>query len=181
MKKILIAVGAILLAGAIAAGSFWGGMAYQTNQANQARANFLNTRGLTDGGQLPANGGGVPAGGFPGGGAPNGQNPGFPGGGAPNGQNPGFIGGGGTIGQVKTIDGNVMTISTAQNVTSVNLTDTTQVEKTVSGAISDLQPGMQVMVTGKKDASGNITASQVSILNINPIDRNNPSATGTAP
>ena len=61
------------------------------------------------------------------------------------------------------------------------LTGSTQVEKTITGAISDLQPGMQVMVTGQKDASGNITARQVSILNINPIDTNNPSATGTAP
>ena len=168
MKKILIVVGAILLAGAIAAGSFYGGIAYQTNKVSQAQANFLNARGQPNGGQLPADGGGVPAGGFPRGGAPNGQNP-------------GFIGGGGTIGQVKTIEGNVMTISTAQNVTTVNLTGSTQVEKTITGAISDLQPGMQVMITGQKDASWNITARQVSILNINPIDTNNPSATGTAP
>ena len=61
MKKILIVVGAILLAGAIAAGSFYGGIAYQTNKVSQAQANFLNARGQPNGGQLPADGGGVRA------------------------------------------------------------------------------------------------------------------------
>jgi len=163
MKKILIVVGAILLAGVIAAGSFYAGMAYKTNQVSQAQANFLSQRGQPNSGQIPVGG----------------QT--FPGGSAPSGQNPGFPGGGGTVGQVKTIDGNVMTISTAQNITTVNLTDTTQVEKTVTGEISDLQPGMQVMVSGQKDSNGNITANRVSIVNIGPAGTNNPSATGTAP
>jgi hypothetical protein len=163
MKKILIIAGAILLAGAIAAGSFYGGVAYQTNKVSQTQANFLSQRGQPNTGQMPAGG----------------QN--FPGGSTSSGQNPGFPGGGGTVGQVKTIEGNVMTISTAQTVTTVNLTDTTQVEKTVTGAISDLQPGMQVMVTGQKDSNGNITANRVSIVNIGPTGTNNPSATGTAP
>jgi hypothetical protein len=76
--------------------------------------------------------------------------------------------GGGTSGQVKTIEGNVMTVSTAQDVAMVNLTDKTLVEKTVEGAIADLKPGMQVMVIGERDADGNITASQISILGNNP-------------
>jgi hypothetical protein len=163
MKKLLIIAVAILLAGAIAAGSFYAGMAYKTNQVSQAQANFLSARGQPNGGQFPGNG----------------QN--FPGGAPPGGQNPSFQGGGGTAGQVKTIDGNVMTISTAQNVTTVNLTATTQVEQTVSVGTSALQPGMQVMVTGQKDSNGNITASQIRIININPSGTNSPSATGTAP
>jgi hypothetical protein len=163
MKKLIIIVSAILLAGAIAAGSFYAGMAYKANQVSQAQANFLSARGQPNGGQFPGNG----------------QNP--PSGAAANGQNPGFPGGGGTAGQVKTIDGNVMTLSTAQNVTTVNLTATTQVEQTVSVGTSALQPGMQVMVTGQKDSNGDITASQVRIININPSGPNSPSATGTAP
>jgi hypothetical protein len=151
MKKILIVVGAILLAGLIAAGSFWGGMAYQIKQAEQVRASFMNARGIANDGQLPNGGQG----------AMNGQLPG-------GGQAPGMFGGSnGTVGQVKTIEGNVMTVSTAQDVATVNLSDTTQIEKTVSGVVNDLQPGVRVMVTGQKDANGNITADQIQILNDN--------------
>ncbi len=138
MKKILIITGMILAVVLVAAGSFWGGMAYQTNQANQARTNFLNARGQVNGGQLPGDGTGFPTGG-------------------------GF-GGGGTAGQVKSIDGNVMTISTAQDVTTVNLSESTQIEKTVAGTTVDLQPGTRVMVTGQRDSNGNITASQITII-----------------
>jgi hypothetical protein len=163
MKTILIIAGAIILAGLIAAGSFYGGVVYQTNKVSQVQANFLSQRGQPNTGQVPAGG----------------QN--IPGGAAQNGQNPGFPGGGGIAGQVKTIEGNVMTISTAQNITTVNLTDSTQVQKTVTGAISDLQPGMQVMVSGQKDSNGNITANRISIMNNLPTGTNNPSPTGTAP
>ena len=169
MKKVLIIVGAILVIGLVAAGSFWGGMTYKTNQDNQARANFMSARGLTDGGQLPP------------GGFDTNIAQGFPGGGATNGQAPaGFPGGRGTTGQVKTIAGNVMTISTAQDVTTVNLSDTTQIEKSSGAAISDLQPGMQVTVTGQRDKDGNIAASRILINNSASNPMNVP-ATGTAP
>ncbi|MGW8249236.1 MAG: DUF5666 domain-containing protein, partial [Anaerolineales bacterium] len=61
----------------------------------------------------------------------------------------------------------VLTLSTAQDVTTVNLSDSTQIEKTVAGAVSDLQPGMRVMVSGEKDSSGNVSANRVSILSDN--------------
>ncbi len=147
MKRIIIIVGAVVLAVALAAGSFYGGMAYQRNQANQVRDSFLRSRGLN------GNGGTGGAGGFPGG-AGNGA----------GGGGRGFFGGG-TVGQVKSVDGNTLTISTAQNETKVTLSDTTRIEKSVQGALSALQPGMQVMVTGQRDANGNITAVQVLILN----------------
>ncbi len=38
MKKVLIIIGAILLAALIAGSSFYGGITFQTNQADQARA-----------------------------------------------------------------------------------------------------------------------------------------------
>lgn len=146
MKTILILIGTVLLAGAIAAGGFYAGMSYQTNQANQIRASFMQARGITEQG---ANNFSPPAGGgqFQRGAA------GFP--------------GGGTMGQVKTVDGAVLTLSTAQDVTTVNLSDSTQIEKTVAGAVSDLQPGMRVMVSGEKDSSGNVSANRVSILSDN--------------
>ena len=166
MKKILIIVGAVVLAALIAGGSFYGGMAYQTKQAEQVRASFLQARGITDG-NIPQQGQ------FPGGNLPQGGQP-------PSGGGTGFQGHG-TFGVVKTINGNVITISTAQNVTTVNLSADTRIEKYASAAITDLQPGVRVMVTGQQDKSGNITASQVLIVNNEFPNPDNPSPTGTVP
>lgn len=52
MKKTLIIVGSILLVVLLSASSFWGGMTYQSKQADRVRANFLNARG----GQPPTDG-----------------------------------------------------------------------------------------------------------------------------
>jgi hypothetical protein len=161
MKKVLIIIGAILLAALIAGGSFYGGIAYQTNQANQARASFMAARGMTEEGQ------------FPGGNLPEGMQP-------PSGGGRDFSGGGAS-GVVKTIDGNVITISTAQDVTTVTLSDDTRIEKYASAAITDLQPGVRVTVTGQRDDDGNITASQIMILNNNASIPDFPSPTGTEP
>ncbi len=144
MKKVLIIIGAVIIAVALAGGSFYGGMAYQRTQANNVRDTFLRSRGLAGTGAT---------GGFAGG----------AGNGTPGAGRGGF--GGGATGQVKSVDGNILTLSTAQNETKVTLSDTTRIEKSVQGALSDLQPGMQVMVTGQRDANGNITAVQVLILN----------------
>ncbi len=140
MNKIVIVIIAVVLAVAIAAGSFYGGMAYQQNQTASVRNNFLRSRGID----------------------PN--NPGnFQGGNGQNGAGRGFFGGG-VIGQVKSLDGNTLTISTPQNVTTVNLNNNTVVEKTAPGSTSDLQTGQRVQVTGQRDSNGNITASQILIL-----------------
>lgn len=141
MKKILILIGAVLVVALVAAGSFWGGMTYQTNQANQARANFENLRGQAPTGQFPGN------------------STGFTGG-----PTRGNFGGGGTSGQVKSISGDVLTLSTAQDVATVNLTQDTQIEKTVTGALADLQPGTRVLVIGQSDENGVITANRIQIV-----------------
>jgi hypothetical protein len=87
----------------------------------------------------------------------------------------------GTTGVVKTIDGDVITISTAQDVTTINLTEDIRIEKYVSAAITDLQPGVRVMVTGQPDDDGNITASQIQIVNNGTSGIPNPPPTGTEP
>jgi len=74
-----------------------------------------------------------------------------------------------------------LTVSTAQNVTTINLSASTQIQKSGPAASSDLQPGVRVMVTGQRDTKGNITASQVMILNTEPPSTTNPDATGTEP
>lgn len=168
MNKLLIFTGVIVLAALLAAGSFWGGMAYQSKAdetaASQARATFLNERGQLDGEQLPNNGQG-PAGAQP----------------------PSAFGGRGTTGVVKTIDGDVLTISTALDVTTVQLSADTQVEKFELGSTADLQPGMRVMVSGETGSDESITASQITILNTNAgdlpagLEPPVPSAAGTEP
>ena len=165
MKKILIIIGAVLLAALIAGGSFYAGMVYQTKQAEQVRDRFMQARGMTEG-EMPQSGQ------FPGGNPPEaGQ---FPGGAT------GFPGRG-TTGMVKTIDGKVMTISTAQDVITVNLSEDTRIEKYASAALTDLQPGVRVMVTGQQDKDGNITASQILIVNNDASGIPNPPPTGTEP
>ncbi len=152
MKNVLIIVGAILVTGLVVAASFWGGMKYQENQINQVYTNFEQERPLP-GGQAPG-GGEFPQGGdFTQGG--DFQNP----------QVQGFIGrGGGVSGQVKTVDGASITISTAEDVTTVNLSEATRIQQTVSLPVSDLKPGMRVMVIGEKDEDGKINAVQIMIL-----------------
>jgi hypothetical protein len=165
MKKILIIVGAVLLAVLIAGGSFYAGMAYQTKQADQVRTRFMQARGMTEG-DMPQPGQ------FPGGNPPEG--------GQFSGGTREFLGRG-TFGVVKSIDGDVMTISTAQDVTTVNLTKDTLIEKNITGDIADLQNGVRVMVTGQQDKDGNISASQNQIINSDSADPSFPPPTGTEP
>jgi hypothetical protein len=144
MKKGLLVLIAVIVAIGLAAGSFYGGMAYQRNQTANTRAAFFASRGVSPNGTLTPGQG--------------------------QGQGRGFFGGGAS-GQIKSIEGNVLTLSTAQNVTTVNLSKSTQIEKTGPGALSDLTPGLTVRVTGQPDANGNIAATSILIM---PANLNNP-------
>jgi hypothetical protein len=157
MRKLLIIIGMILLVALVAAGSFWGGMTYQSKQADRIRQNFMTARGMSGDAQMPF-----------------GEAPG-------SGQIPGGaagLGGNGTNGQVKSINGNVITLSTAQDVATVNILEDTQIKMTVSGDTSDLKTGMRVMVIGEKDSNGNIAANQITVLGDDlpaiPIDQQPP-------
>ena len=171
MKKVLLIVGLVALIAIATAGGFYGGMQYQANKVNEVQANFERERGQ------------FPTGQFPGGQLP-GSAPGFQG---ADGQGNGMVGGirgaGGIFGQVKTIEGNLLTISTAEDVTNVSLSPDTQIEKNtlVTLSLGDLQPGMRVMIIGEKDSDGNVTASQVMIVNDTPMDRPYPAPVGTEP
>ncbi len=71
--------------------------------------------------------------------------------------------GGGTQGLVKSIDGNKVTISTAQDASTIILTDATTLVKTTTGASTDIKIGDKITVMGQSDANGVITASQITI------------------
>jgi hypothetical protein len=145
MKKPIIIVGSIVVALLLMGASFYGGTLYQRNSESSARNRFLASRGI-DPNQFNQNN-------------PNGSGGNFQGG-TGNGRQ-GFAFGGGAQGQVKTIDGNTITISTAQNVTTVTLSDSTVFMKSVTGTVADLKVGDRVLVQGQRDSSGNITASEI--------------------
>jgi hypothetical protein len=161
MKKAFLFAGILLLLALVAAGSFWGGMRYASIQANQVRDRFMNARGQTNGGPFPGEGQ-------------------FSGGEMPS----AFPEGGGTTGEVKTVNGDVITVSTAQDVTTVQLTGETRIGKSITVNLQELQPGIRVRIIGQRDNAGRITADQITILSDEfegfPSE-GEPSKTGTEP
>ena len=158
MKTTIIIIVAIAVVVAVGAGvgGFFGGRAYESNHATTVQNDFLRSRGLNPNAT-------------PGAGQFTGQNgAGFPGGGF----------GRGATGQIKSIDGNTLTLTEGQNTVTVTLSGTTLIEKTASGSTADLQAGQEVMVTGQRDTSGNLTAVQVIIL---PAPMATPTPSSTTP
>ena len=78
------------------------------------------------------------------------------------------------------IDGNTLTLTTAQGQVTVNVSSNASIQKTVAATLTDLQTGQFLTVIGTADASGNIAASSIAIRP----QRQNPRATppaGTTP
>lgn len=71
---------------------------------------------------------------------------------------------GGQVGTVEKVEGNKLTLNTASGVVEVALSPDTTVSKTATGTLSDIQPGLQVTVTGQRDESGVLKASTVVIV-----------------
>jgi hypothetical protein len=136
MKRPVLIIGSVVVALLLMGASFYGGTLYQRNSANQTRNRFLASRGI----DANTSGGGA------------------------GGARQGFGFGGGAQGQVKSINGNTLTISTAQNETSVTVSGATVILKSDPGTLADLKVGDRVLVTGQRDSSGNITASQVMVI-----------------
>jgi hypothetical protein len=139
----MIIIGVIVLVAGAAVGGFFGGRAYQRNQANTVRNNFMRDRGIQGFDPNAAQNAGQAGANFPAGGM-----------------------GRGVSGEVKSLEGNTLTLTSNGTETVITLSDTTQIVKTTSGTTADLTAGQQVMVTGQRDANGKITtATQVTILN----------------
>jgi len=137
---ILGAVAALVIVGA---GSFYGGIAFQRSQQASAQARFFAARGGRPGAEGFA-GGGFLGGAFPGAGEGSGSR--------------------GVFGTVKSIDGDTLLVSTAQDVTTVKLADSTVVEQMTPTDRSALKPGQQVTVRGQRDNTGAVTAVTLQIL-----------------
>jgi len=136
---------ALLLA--VAGGAFYGGIRFQSARQQNLRTQFLSARGAA-----PGSGGAVP---FSGSSA-------FPEGRQAAGEGPGDLQ---TVtGTVKSIDGPNLLISTALDVTTVLLTDSTAIQQLVTVDPTTLQPGQQVSVLGSRDTSGVVAAVSIQIL-----------------
>lgn len=145
MKRFLVISGITILIGLAAAAGFWGGIQYQTSQAEQVRTDFFNARGQIDNGQLTNQ---MPM---------SGENQ------RPDRLPPsGF--GSGTSGIIKTIEGNTLTISTAQDVTTVKLSDNLKISKSQTGTMDDLQTGVRINIIGQSDSDGTILANEITIM-----------------
>lgn len=77
----------------------------------------------------------------------------------------GRMGGGFTAGKILSISNGSMTIQSAQSSSTeiVLLGNSTQIEKTVTGAQTDLTTGTNVVVTGSANSDGSLTAQSVQI------------------
>jgi len=156
MKIVLWIIGALALLAIGAGAGFVEGKAYQTNQANQIRNQFFRARGLTPSGSDTAG---------------SGQGGGFGG---------GF--GGGVAGQIKSVQGNTIELNTANNnVTTVDLTANTRIEKSTQGTAADLKTGEQLVVRGQSDANGTVTANQIQIVSNGAPQNGAPQGTPAAP
>ena len=155
MKIVLWIIGALALLAIGAGAGFVEGKAYQTNQANQIRNQFFRARGLT----------------------PNGSDA------AGSGQGGGFGGGfGGVAGQIKSVQGNTIELNTANNnVTTVDLTANTRIEKSTQGTTADLKTGEQLVVRGQTGANGTVTANQIQIVSNGAPQSGAPQSTPAAP
>lgn len=127
----------IVIAIIIAAGSFFGGIAYGKSSQKKAEASqFANFRG----GQTPT------------------------GNGAQRGVGQGTTRGGLTNGSIISSDDKSITVKLADGGSKIVFFATsTAIMKSTTGAISDLKVGDNVMITGSANADGSLTATSIQL------------------
>ena len=69
----------------------------------------------------------------------------------------------GTFGTLAAINGDTLTLTTSQGQSTVNVSSSTTIEKTVSGTIADLGQGDYVTISGTTDSTGNIDAASIMV------------------
>jgi hypothetical protein len=85
-----------------------------------------------------------------------------------------FRAGGGASGTITQINGDNFVLNNQQGNTNVAISQQTVIEKTVAGAVSDLQPGQVLTVTGTPDAGGVIVATAIAVVPENLANRSGP-------
>jgi hypothetical protein len=141
MKKVWIGIAAALLVLAIGGGSFWAGMSYGRSQASGPSGRFSRGGFGERGGQIPD--------------AMMTRQVG---------QGSAAQLGGGVMGTIQAIEGGVLVINSSEGTIRVETTDTTLIEKTMPVGVDDLEVDEQVVVTGRRNDDGSITARSIQPL-----------------
>jgi hypothetical protein len=80
-------------------------------------------------------------------------------------------------GTLAKIDGNTLTLTTAQGSVTVSVNSDTTFRKTAIGTSADIIEGALIFAIGEKEANGNITATSIRILSPDESTRQAPSTT----
>jgi hypothetical protein len=141
MKKVWIGTAAVLLVLAIGGGAFWAGMSYGRSQAGPAGGRFPGEGFGERGGQVP------------------------------DAMMTRRVGrgaatqlGGGVAGTIRAIEGEVLVINASEGTIRVETTDTTLIEKYMAVGVDDLEVDEQVVVLGRRNDDGSITARSIQLL-----------------
>ncbi len=153
MGKGLTIVGGVVLVLVVGGGAFYGGIIFERSRESDVQGRFFAERG-----GFPGDFGGFGQGG-PGGFQQSGDHDDEQG--AFQGRT-GFSRG--AAGTVKSIEGDILLLSTAQDVTTVILTDQTVISLFVDGELEDLTAEQRVTVVGQRNDEGDIVAEIIQIL-----------------
>jgi hypothetical protein len=145
MKIMTIGLIAVVVLAAVGGGAFWAGTKVGENRVTQDQARFLRQQARGQGGQFPS-----PL-----------QTP-QPGQGGVQGL------GSGVMGTIEEVQGNTLSVSTAEGTIRVQTTDTTLIEKYLSVNVGDLKVGEQVVVSGSRNDDGSLTARSIQSLRALP-------------
>lgn len=154
MKRPWLLAAAIALAVLAAGAAFYGGLKLGQGQAIQGTGFVVGGEGWVN---LPA--GEVQ---FPGGEPGGFQRPGArgtPGAGMPGGSREMM-----SVDTITAIDGDTITVSTADGTLKVIATDTTYVQKYMGVTVADLEVGDTVLVSGSENDDGSITARSIRVM-----------------
>ena len=143
MKKVWIGTAAVLLALAIAGGSFWAGMSYGRSQAAPAGGRFPREGFGERGGQVPDAMLTRQAG-----------------------REDATQLGSGIRGTIQSIEGEVLIINAGEETIRVETTDTTLIEKYMAVGVDDLEVDEQVIVLGRRNDDGSITARSIQPIRV---------------
>lgn len=153
MRRGFTIVGGVVLILVVGGGAFYGGIVFERSRESDVQGRFFAGRGGFPGdlGDFGHDG----PGGFQESGDHDDDQGAF--------QSRGSFGRG-AAGTVKSIEGDTLLLSTAQDVTTVILTDETVINLFVDGELEDLTPEQRVTVLGQRNEAGDIVADVIQIL-----------------
>jgi hypothetical protein len=157
MKRVVIGLVVAVVVLALAGGAFFGGMKLGQNQVIKNPMQYLAGAD----GAFPIRAGN---GQFPGGAGTDAQGGQFPGAGGTPGA--GFQGRGvaASADTIQAIDGDTITLNTADGSVKVITSDTTYIQKYMSVTVADLAVGDSVTVQGTNNDDGSITARSIRVM-----------------